>query len=79
MPVTFQTFASLLNDAEIKLRINMHGPVVDALAGAARIGDIERTEDGLACDLAFDSLNMLLRLCGILADVEVLDINITTT
>ncbi len=78
MPVTFQTFASLLNDAEIKLRIEVHGPVVDALVGPVRIGDIERTDDGVACDLAFDSLGLLKQLCGVLAEADVLDIEVTT-
>ena len=78
MTVSFQTFISLLNNAEAPLRIEIHGPVVDALVGNARIGDIERTEGGVACDLAFDSLSMLLQLCGVLADAEVLDIEITT-
>jgi hypothetical protein len=67
-----------LSGATIRLRLVVHGPVVECLAGV-RVLSTDRTADGVVCDLEIDGLSTLMKVCDLLVQAEVVDINITAS
>lgn len=69
-------FDLLLGGAKIRLRVIIHGPVVECLSGI-KVVSASRTLDGVACDLEIDGLGMLIKIANLLVQAEVVDVNVT--